>query len=90
MGLSTSQDRRERVVDAAATDLHRQVASRLVVGVAISIRWMATLTTTGTVAAHLQGSARRGKLDPRTAFLCGLIDAQDDITLEEMRAWLRD
>ena len=90
MGRPYSQDLRERVVDAAATTSRRQAAARFGVGVATSIRWMAALTTTGTVAARPQGRARRSKLDPHEAFLRGLIDAQDDITLEEMRARLRD
>lgn len=51
---------------------------------------MAALTTTGTVAARPQGRARRSKLDPHEAFLRGLIDKKVDITLEEMRARLRD
>jgi len=42
------------------------------------------------VAAHPQGRVRRSKVDPHEAFLRGLIDAKDDITLEEMRARLRD
>lgn len=50
---------------------------------------MAALTTTGAVAARPQGRARRSKLDPHEAFLRGLIDAKDDITLEEMHARLR-
>ena len=75
---------------AAATTSRRQAAARFGVGIATSIRWMSTLTTTGTVAARPQGRARRSKLDPHEAFLRGLIDGQDDITLEEMRARLRD
>lgn len=50
---------------------------------------MAALTTTRTVAARPQGRARRSKLDQHEAFQRGLIDAKDDITLEEMRARLR-
>jgi len=51
---------------------------------------MAALTTTGTVATRPQGRARRSKLDPHEVFLRTLIDEKDDITLEEMRARLRD
>lgn len=42
------------------------------------------------VAARPQGRARRLKLKPHEAFLRGLIDEKDDITLEEMRARLLD
>jgi transposase len=51
---------------------------------------MTALATTGTVAARPQGRARRSKLDPHEAFLRALIAERDDITLEEMRARLRE
>ena len=88
MGRPYSLDLRERVVEAAAATSRRQAAARFEVGIATAIRWMAALTTTGTVAARPQGRARRSKLDPHEAFLRGLIDEKDDITLEEMRARL--
>ena len=88
MGRPYSLDLRERVVDAASATSRRQAAARFGVGVATAIRWMAALATNGTVAARSQGRARRSKLDPHEAFLRGLIEAQDDITLEEMRARL--
>ena len=90
MGRPYSQDLRERVVDAAAATSRRQAAARFGVGVATAIRWMTAVTTTGTVAARPQGRARRSKLDPHEAFLRSLIAEQDDITLEEMRARLRE
>ena len=55
MGRPYSQDLRERVVDAAGTTSRRQAAARFGVGVATAIRWMAALTTTGTVASRPQG-----------------------------------
>ena len=88
MGRPYSLDLRERVVDAAAATSRRQAAARFEVGIATAIRWMAALTTTGTVAARPQGRARRSKLDPHEGFLRGLIDEKADITLEEMRARL--
>ena len=88
MGRPYSQDLRERVVDAAAATSRRQSAARFGVGVATAIRWMAALTTTGTVAARPQGRARRSKLDPHEGFLRALIDETADITLEEMRTRL--
>jgi transposase len=90
MGRLYSQDLRERVVDAAEATSRRQAAARFGVGVATAIRWMAALTTTGTVATHPQERARRSKLDPHEAFLRALIAETDDITLEEMRARLRE
>jgi len=90
MGRPYSQDLRERVVTAARATSRRQAAARFGVGVATAIRWMAALTTTGMVAPHPQGRACRSKLDLHETFLRALIDAQDDITLEEMRARLRE
>ena len=90
MGRPYSQDLRERVVEAAGVTSCRQAAARFGVGIATSIRWMAALATTGTVSARPQGRARRSKLDPHEAFLRALIDAKADVTLEEMRARLRD
>ena len=88
MGRPYSLDLRERVVEAAAATSRRQSAARFGVGVATAIRWMAALTTTGTVAARPQGRARRSKLDPHEGFLRALIDETADITLEEMRTRL--
>lgn len=90
MGRPYSQDLRERVVDAAAASSRRQAAARFNVGIATAIRWMAAVEATGTVAARPQGRPRTSKLDGHEAFLRGLIDEQDDITLEEMRVRLRD
>lgn len=90
MGRPYSQDLRERVVGAAAATSCHRAAARFGVGVATAIRWMAALTTTGTVAARPQGRARRSKLDPHEAFLRGLIAERDDITLEEMRVRLKE
>lgn len=90
MGRSYSLDLRERVVEAAAATFRRQADAWFGVGVATSIRGMTALTTTGTVAARPQGRARRSKLDPHEAFLRGLIDEKAGMTLEEMRARLRD
>jgi len=90
MGRPYSQDLRERVVDAAEATSRRQAATRFGVGVATAIRWMAALTTTGTVAARPQGRARRSKLDNHEACVRALIAETNDITLEQMRARLRE
>ena len=90
MGRPYSQDVRKRVVEAAATTSRWQAAARFGVGIATSLRWMAARTTAGTVATRPQGRARHSKLDLHEAFLRALIDAKDDITLEEMRVRLRD
>lgn len=88
MGRPYSQDLRERVVEAAAATSRRQAAARFEVGIATAVRWAATLAATGSVAARPQGRPSTSKLDPHEIFLRDLIDEQDDITLEEMRARL--
>ena len=90
MGRPYSQDLRERVVEAAAITSCRRAAARFSVGIATAIRWVAAVEQTGTVAARPQGRPRRSKLDAHEAYLRGLIEAQDDLTLEEMRVRLRD
>ena len=84
MGRPYSQDLRERVVKAAATTSRRQAAERFGVGIATSIRWMAALTTTRTVAARPQGRARRSKLDPHRDYILGLVETTPDMTISEM------
>jgi transposase len=89
MGRPYSLDLRERVIDVAAASSPRQAARRFGVGAATVTRWMATLAQTGKVAARPQGRPRRSKLDPHEPFLRGLIDTQNDITLNDMCARLR-
>ena len=90
MGRPYSYDLRERVVEAAAITSCRRAAARFSVGIATAIRWVAAVEQTGTVAARPQGRPRRSKLDAHEVYLRGLIEAQDDLTLEEMRVRLRD
>lgn len=75
-------------MDAAAATSRRQAAARFGVGIATATRWAASFEATGTVAARPQGRPRTSKLDPHEAFLRGLIDETNDITLEEMRVHL--
>lgn len=77
MGRPYSQDLRERVVGVASVTSRRQAAVWFGVGIATSIRWMAALTTTGTVAARPLGRARRSKLDPQLAPLATTATAYD-------------
>lgn len=88
MGRPYSMDLRLRVVEAAAATSGHQAAARFGVGIATAIRWAAAVAATGTVAARPQGRPATSKLDPYEAFLRGLIDEKDDITLEAMRAQL--
>ena len=88
MGRPYSQDLRQRVVEAAAASSRRQAADRFDVGASSAIRWVALAEATGGVAPRPQGRPPGSKLDEHEAFLLGLIEEQDDITLEEMLARL--
>ena len=86
MARAYSQDLRDRVIDAALAGLPaRQAAARFGVGVATAIVWVRRARQTGERAARPQGQPRRSKLDPHRAFLLGLIEAKDDISLVEMQ-----
>ena len=90
MGRPYSQDLRERVVEAAAATSRRQAAARFGVGIATAIRWMAALATTGRWRPVRKGG-HAARSSTRTRRSCvTLIDEKADVTLEEMRARLRD
>ena len=86
MARAYSQDLRDRVIDAALAGLPaRQAAARFGVGIATAIVWVRRARQTGERAPRPQGQPRRSKLDPHRAFLLGLIEAKDDISLVEMQ-----
>ncbi len=89
MARAYSQDLRDRVIDAALAGLPaRQAAVRFGVGIATAIVWVRRARETGERRARLQGQPRRSKLDPHGAFLLGLIEAKDDISLVQMQQQL--
>ena len=86
MARAYSQDLRDRVIDAALAGVPaRQAAVRFGVGIATAIVWVRRARDTGERRARAQGQPRRSKLEPHRAFLLGLIEATDDITLVEMQ-----
>jgi len=86
MARAYSQDLRDRVIDAALAGLPaRQAAVRFGVGIATAIVWVRRARQTGERRARPQGQPRRSKLDPHRAFVLGLIEAKDDISLVEMQ-----
>jgi transposase len=86
MARAYSQDLRGRVIDAALAGLPaRQAAVRFGVGIATAIVWVRRARQTGERTARPQGQPRRSKLDPHRAFVLGLIEAKDDISLVEMQ-----
>lgn len=89
MARAYSQDLRDRVIDAALAGVSaRQAAVRFGVGVATAIVWVRRARESGERTARPQGQPRRSKLDPHRAFLLGLIEAKDDISLVEMQGRL--
>ncbi len=89
MARAYSQDLRDRVIDAALAGLPaRHAAVRFGVGIATAIVWVRRARETGERRARLQGQPRRSKLDPHGAFLLGLIEAKDDISLVQMQQQL--
>ena len=89
MARAYSQDLRDRVIDAALAGVSaRQAAVRFGVGVATAIFWVRRARESGERTARPQGQPRRSKLDPHRAFLLGLIEAKDDISLVEMQGRL--
>jgi len=84
-----SQDLRERVVRSveAGASCH-EAAAAFEVGVSSAIRWVSRWRQTGSVAAKPMGG-KRSPLDAHKDWLLALIDAEPDLTLEEIRARLR-
>ncbi len=86
MARAYSQDLRDRVIDAALAGMPaRQAAVRFGVGIATAIVWVRRAREKGERKARPQGQPRRSKLDPHRAFLLGLIEATEDMTLVEMQ-----
>ena len=91
MARAYSQDLRDRVLSAAAAGSSaRGAAERFGIGTKTAIEWVRRARETGETTAHRQGQPKGSRLDEHEAFLRGLVDETDDITLAEMRARLRE
>lgn len=91
MARALSVDLRVRVLEAgAAGGSARSLAKRFGIGISTAIRWLRRERETGERAARRQGKPRGSKLDGHEAFIVGMIEAQKDITLNEMVARLKD
>ena len=85
MTQAYSADLRGRVIRAASEGLSaRAAAARFGVGVSTAIVWVRRFRQSGEAAARRQGKPRGSRLDGHKAFVLGLIEAKDDITLVEM------
>lgn len=84
MGRALSHDLRMRVLKATAGGMSaRQAAARFGVGISTAIRWVARARS-GELEARSVGRRRGSRLDAHEAFISAMIEAQKDITLDEM------
>lgn len=84
-----SADLRERVIKAVLGGLSaRSVARVFSVSESSAIKWMQQFRRDGRMAPSAVRGHRRPVLEPHRALLLDLIQQQDDITLEEIRALL--
>lgn len=91
MARPYSMDLRERVVGAIERGMSRRKAAQ-VFGVSPSsaVKWMTKLGQTGSAAARQMGGDRRSKLVEHRDWLVERSDAHPDLTLEEIRAELKE
>ena len=84
MARALSDDLRSRVLQASSDGLSaRQAAARFGVGISTAIRWIGRAKL-GERSARAQGWRRGSRLDPHESFVVEMIEAQKDITLNEM------
>lgn len=90
MGKSTSADLRARMVRGIARGQSRRaVAERFEVAPSTAGRLQARYRATGSISPAVQGRPRNsGKLGPYRAILIERVEAQPDITMPQLAAWL--
>jgi transposase len=91
MAKPYSEDLRKRVVAAVDGGLSRHQAAALFdVGVSTVVHWVRRWRETGSVAAKPMGGDHRSVLTGERDWILKRIEALPDLTLEELRAELRD
>jgi len=91
MSKPYSEDLRKRVVGAVEGGLSRRQAAELFdVGVSTVIRWVRRFRATGSVAAKPMGGDHRSRLIGERTWILERIEAEPDLTVEELRGELRD
>jgi transposase len=90
MGKPLSVDLRKRVVAAVDEGLsRRKAAERFGVSISSAIRWTSLRRRTGDVRPKRQGGDKRSaRIEAHAPLILGLVAAQGDITLVELRARL--
>jgi transposase len=91
MARALSDDLRKRVLEAGAAGAStRSIAARFGVGISTAIRWLRRERESGERTPRRQGKPRGSRLDAHEAFIAGMIEAQKDITLNDMMARLKN
>ena len=89
MARAYSLDLRERVVGAIEGGLSRREAAEVFgVSASTAVKWMRRQN--GSVAAWAMGGDRRSRLVSERSFIEEQLDAVNDLTIEELRAALRE
>jgi transposase len=90
MARPYADDLRVRVLEAAVGGASaRLAAARFGIGVSTAIVWIRRARQDGERTARRQGKPRGSRLDAHEAFVVALIEAANDITLNEMVARLK-
>ena len=90
MAKPYSQDLRQRIVAAVEGGVSRRQAAALFdVGISTVIHWVRRFRETGSVAAKPMGGDRRSLLTGERNFILERIEAEPDLTVEELRDELR-
>lgn len=90
MARALSEDLRSRVLAASEGGMSaRSAAARFGIGVSTAIAWIANARQ-GQLTAAKQGRREGSRLDAHEAFIVGMIEAEKDITLNEMVSRLRE
>lgn len=89
MARALSEDLRSRVLAASEGGMSaRSAAARFGIGVSTAIAWIANARQ-GQLTAAKQGRREGSRLDAHEASVVGMIEAEKDITLNEMVSRLR-
>jgi transposase len=90
VGRPYSEEYRKRVLDEVAEGVSRRgAARRFKVGASSAIRWKKRLEETGSAAPPPRGGKSRSPLEAHAAWLLALIEAQPDLSLEELTQRVR-
>ena len=91
MTRAYSSDLRQRVIGAVTGGVSATSAAKVFsVSASSAIKWVRQWRIDGRMAPNPVRGHRRAVLEPHAALLLELIGAQPDITLEEVRAALRE